>query len=187
MLQRIRELAVQADGGTLNSSQQDYIDMEVDALGAEIGNVVSNTKYNGIKVFTSGQQTLQAGWDDSDTINIGVAVGLSANLAVAIGFSATAGVADASNLSLSSIDTAMEKVNEARSTLGAQHNRLEHNASNLMNVSENLSAARSRILDTDFAAETAELARTNVLQQAGMAMLSQANVSSQNVLSLLGK
>ena len=187
MLQRIRELAVQADGGTLNSSQQDYIDMEVDGLGAEIGNVVSNTKYNGIKVFTSGQQTLQAGWDDSDTINIGVAVGLSANLAVAIGFSATAGVADASNLSLSSIDTAMEKVNEARSTLGAQHNRLEHNASNLMNVSENLSAARSRILDTDFAAETAELARTNVLQQAGMAMLSQANVSSQNVLSLLGK
>ena len=112
---------------------------------------------------------------------------MSANLAVAIGFSATAGVADASNLSLSSIDTAMEKVNEARSTLGAQHNRLEHNASNLMNVSENLSAARSRILDTDFAAETAELARTNVLQQAGMAMLSQANVSSQNVLSLLGK
>lgn len=186
MLQRIRELAVQADSGTLNSSQQDYIDLEVSALGAEIGNVISNTKYNDINVFTSGAQTLQAGWNDSDTITIGVSAGLSSNLDTFISFTGTAGSADTKALTLSSVDTALDKVNEARSKLGAQQNRLEHNASNLMNVSENLSAARSRVMDTDFAAESAELARTNVLQQAGMAMLSQANVSSQQVLMLLG-
>jgi flagellin len=184
MMQRIRELAVQADSGTLNSVQQDYIDQEVDALGAEIGNVVANTEFNDKAVLQSGAITVHVGWEEGDTMSVGIA-NISASLALAIGFSGTAGVADTKALTLTNIDTALDKINEARSTLGAQQNRLEHNASNLQNVSENISASRSRILDTDFASESAELARTNVLQQAGMAMLSQANQSGQQVLSLL--
>jgi flagellin len=178
MMQRIRELAVQADSGTLNSVQQDYIDQEVDALGAEIGNVVANTEFNDKAVLQSGAITVHVGWEEGDTMSVGIA-NISASLALAIGFSGTAGVADTKALTLTNIDTALDKINEARSTLGAQQNRLEHNASNLQNVSENISASRSRILDTDFASESAELARTNVLQQAGMAMLSQANQSGR--------
>ncbi len=90
-----------------------------------------------------------------------------------------------SGVTLTEIDTALKKISESRVTLGAQQNRMEHNISNLSNVSENISAARSRVLDADFAAESAELARTSVLQQAGMAMLSQANQMPASVLSLL--
>jgi flagellin len=184
MLQRIRELAVQADSGTMNSSQHDYIDMEVKVLGEEIGNVLSNTKFNGMQALTSGTVTIQAGWESGDTITVGVA-DMSSSLTVYTSFSNATGTANTQALTLTALDTALDKVNEARSNLGAQQNRLEHNASNLQNVSENMSAARSRIQDTDFASESAELARTNVLQQAGMAMLSQANQSGQQVLSLL--
>mgnify|MGYP003987591909 FL=1 len=119
---------------------------------------------------------------------VGIGTTLAADIATLTQVSTsgqTAGVAQTKALTLTNIDTALDKINEARSTLGAQQNRLEHNSANLQNVSENISASRSRILDTDFAAESAELARTNVLQQAGMAMLSQANQSGQQVLSLL--
>jgi len=117
-------------------------------------------------------------------MTVGIA-NISASVNLAINFSNATGTADTKALTLTNIDTALDKINEARSTLGAQQNRLEHNASNLRNVSENISASRSRILDTDFASESAELARTNVLQQAGMAMLSQANQSGNQVLSLI--
>jgi flagellin len=184
MLQRIRELAVQSDGGTLNSSQQDYIDMEVKVLGQEMGNILSSTKFNGISMLTSGTVTIQAGWDSGDTITIGM-TDISSSLTTYTAFSNATGTANTQALTLSDIDTAIEAVNNRRSELGAQQNRLEYNVDNLMNVTENMTAARSRILDADFAAESAELARTNVLQQAGMAMLSQANSSSQQVLMLL--
>ena len=188
MGQRIRELAVQADSGTLNSLQQDYIDQEVAALGAEIKNVLSNTEFNDKAVLSAGQITVHTGWESGDTMNVGITASLEGNISTltqVYSGGQTAGVADTKGLTLTNIDAALDKINEARSTLGAQQNRLEHNAANLRNVSENISASRSRILDTDFAAESAELARTNVLQQAGMAMLSQANQSGQQVLSLL--
>ena len=188
MGQRIRELAVQADSGTLNSLQQDYIDQEVAALGAEIKNVLSNTEFNDKAVLSSGQITVHTGWESGDTMNVGITASLEGNISTLTQVNtsgAEAGVAQTKDLKLTDIDSALDKINEARSTLGAQQNRLEHNASNLRNVAENISASRSRILDTDFASESAELARTNVLQQAGMAMLSQANQSGQQVLSLL--
>jgi len=188
MGQRIRELAVQADSGTLNSLQQDYIDQEVSALGAEIKNVISNTEFNDKAVLSAGTITVQTGWEESDSMVVGIGTTLAADIATLTQVSTsgqTAGVAQTKALTLTNIDTALDKINEARSTLGAQQNRLEHNSANLQNVSENISASRSRILDTDFASESAELARTNVLQQAGMAMLSQANQSGQQVLSLL--
>jgi flagellin len=188
MLQRIRELTVQATGGTvLNSAQHDYIDQEVLALGLEISNVIHNTKFNGIAVFTGSTKLVQTGWESGDTMTIGISNTLSAALASYTAFADTANVHNTSELTLGRVDTAITAINDARSRLGAQQNRLEHNVSNLMNVSENLSASRSRILDADFAAESSELARNNVLQQAGLAMLSQANVSSQQILTLLGK
>jgi flagellin len=184
MLNRIRELVIQAGNGVNNSAQQDYIDMEVKVLGQEIGNVLDNTKFNGMHILTSGTIDIQAGWESGDTITVG-ASDISASLTNYTTFSNATGVANAKALGLTDLDTALDAVNNRRSELGAQQNRLEHNASNLRNVSENISASRSRILDTDFAAESAELARTNVLQQAGMAMLSQANQSGQQILSLL--
>ena len=190
MGQRIRELAVQADSGTLNSSQQDAIDLEVSALGAEIQSVVKNTKINGVTVLSAAAVSVQTGWEEGDSMSVGIGTGISTDLAKLTSVYSggqSSGVADTKDLKLSEIDTALGKINDARSKLGAQQNRLEHNVANLMNVSENMSASRSRILDTDFAAESAELARTNVLQQAGMAMLSQANVASQQVLVLLGR
>ena len=188
MGQRIRELAVQADSGTLNSLQQDYIDQEVSALGAEIQNIMSNTEFNDKAVLSAGRIAVHTGWEEGDTMSVGITSGLKGNISTltqVYSGGQTSGVADTKGLKLTKIDAALDKINEARSTLGAQQNRLEHNAANLRNVSENISASRSRILDTDFAAESAELARTNVLQQAGMAMLSQANQSGQQVLSLL--
>jgi flagellin len=135
-------------------------------------------------ILTSGTIDIQAGWESGDTITVG-ASDISASLTNYTTFSNATGVANANALGLTDLDTALDAVNNRRSELGAQQNRLEHNASNLRNVSENISASRSRILDTDFAAESAELARTNVLQQAGMAMLGQANQSGQQILSLL--
>jgi flagellin len=185
MLQRIRELTIQAGLGTQNSLQQDYIDQEVAALGAEISNVIHNTEFNDIAVFTASTKLVQTGWESGDTMTIGISNTLSAALASYTAFVDSAAVHNTSGLSLVNIDTALDAVNSARSSLGAQQNRLEHNASNLRNVSENISASRSRIMDTDFASESAELARTNVLQQAGMAMLSQANQSGQQIMQLL--
>ena len=188
MGQRIRELAIQADSGTLNSLQQDYIDQEVSALGAEISNVLANTEFNDRAVLSAGTIIVHTGWEKGDTMTVGIDSGLKANIETLTSVHSagqTSGVADTKALTLTNIDAALDKINEARSTLGAQQNRLEHNASNLRNVAENISASRSRILDTDFAAESAELARTNVLQQAGMAMLSQANQSPNQVLSLI--
>jgi flagellin len=188
MMQRIRELAVQAEGGSvLNSHQHNYIDEEVLQLGYEISNIIHNTEFNDIAVFTASMKTVQTGWESGDTMNVGMS---GATMSVALSkymtsFTNSAETNNTAALKLSEIDTALDTINDSRSRLGAQQNRLEHNVSNLRNVSENISASRSRILDTDFAAESAELARTNVLQQAGMAMLSQANQSGQQVMSLL--
>ena len=197
MLQRIRELKVQYNNETNNSTQRGYLDEEFAQLADEIGGVIEQTKFNGFQVLSggltstgTGSFTVQKGWESGDTMSVGVS-SLQGNAAMvsAIG-SITTQTGDASKTSLGSttlgkLDAALDTVNNARVELGAQQNRLEHNISNAKNVPENISASRSRILDADFAAESAELSRTNVLQQAGMAMLSQANQSPQQVLSLL--
>ena len=197
MLQRIRELKVQYNNETNNSTQRGYLDEEFAQLADEIGGVIEQTKFNGFQVLSGGLSadgtgsfSVQKGWESGDTMSVGVS-SLQGNAAMvsAIG-SITTQTGDASKTSLGSttlgkLDAALDTVNNARVELGAQQNRLEHNISNAKNVSENISASRSRILDADFAAESAELSRTNVLQQAGMAMLSQANQSPQQVLSLL--
>ncbi len=190
MLQRIRELKVQASNGTNNSTQVDYLDKEFAQLADEIGGVILDTKFNGMAILNSAAKTVQKGWEDGDTMSVGISSlkGDGAITGVTGTVSTTGGGASATSMdavTLTAIDTALKQINEKRVTLGAQQNRLEHNISNQSNIAENISASRSRILDADFAAESAELSRTNVLQQAGMAMLSQANQSPQQVLSLL--
>ena len=192
MLQRIRELKIQYTNDTNNTTQKGYLDKEFEQLADEIGGVIEGTKFNSMAVLSGegNNITVQTGWEDNDTMTVGI-TSLSAQASiVSVTGAITSGTGAAANatmsgVDLSEIDAALKTVNESRVTLGSQQNRLEHNISNLASMSENISASRSRIQDADFAAESAELSRTNVLQQAGMAMLSQANQAPQQVLSLL--
>jgi flagellin len=180
MLQRMRELAVQAASGTLSASQRDYLDTEFTAMEDQIVSTVSNTKWNGQSVLSTGDLTfaIQVGADSgTQTVTI-----TSAGITVG---TASVTTADVASSAIGTIDTALGAVNSARATLGAVVNRLTSAADNVSNVSLNLSESRSRIRDTDYGAATAELARTMIIQQAGTAVLAQANQAPQSVLALL--
>jgi flagellin len=186
LLQRMRELAVQSANGTYGSSERSSLNDEFTQLREEIGRIATATKFNGTQVLMGDMNstTLQVGPNNGDTITINVgstamnASGLGVNsLAIATMSGATA--------ALSAIDTALNNIDTFRGKLGAIQSRLESTVSNLMNISENVSAAKSQIMDADFAAETANLTRAQILQQAGVAMLSQANAIPQAALALL--
>ena len=217
MLQRIRELAVQAGNDTNSTTDRQYLQTEVNSLLKEINRVADQTKYNGLAVL-DGSRTgvIQTGTEsgqttafniaaiDTDTLGL-TAAAYTAGVAGAAGTSATtfqataAGVmtldatvqpmsiltaADAAT-SLTAISTAIEQVASNRAGYGALSNRLEYTASNLMNVAEFTTQARSRIEDADFAAESARLSKAQVLQQTGTAMLAQANAASQLAIQLI--
>ncbi len=190
MLQRVRELAVQAGSDTYADTDRDNIQAEVDELTAQIGQVVSNTEFNGVKLFDGSVTTVTvlAGANDADAIDITLE-DLETNLTSGLGTAGTYNVAgtDGTNArgALAGIDTDIELISTTRATLGASQNRLQSAVNNLTNVSTNLSDARSRIQDTDYSAETTALAKAQILGQASTAMLAQANQSQQNVLSLL--
>jgi flagellin len=175
-LQRMRELAVQSLNGTNTSGDQANLDAEYQQLSAELTRITSATKFNGSAVF-GASQTFQVGADAGDTITTASVAG--ATVAGAVSSTASASTA------LTAIDAALSTANTNRATLGAIQNRFESVVSNLQVSTENQSAAKSRIMDTDFAAETANLSRGQILQQAGTAMLAQANSSPNGVLALL--
>jgi len=183
-LQRMRELAVQAANGTYSSGNRADMDKEFQELGAEISRIAANTDFNGTKVLnTSSSFNMQVGWEAGQTIAV-------AGVSAAGGTVATATAGDittsaTANTAITNLDAAITTITGHRATLGAKQNRLESAVRNLQNIAENQSAARSRIRDADFASETANLTRTQILQQAGVAMLAQANALPQNVLSLL--
>lgn len=183
MLQRIRELAVQAANDTNGGADRGYLQAEVDSLVAEIDRVASNTVYNN-KVVLDGSLSgkIQVGTDSGQTIDFAINSISSADLAIdALDLSDAANAATA----LTALDTAIEQMAGDRAGYGALANRLEYTVSNLMNVAEFTTAARSRIEDADFAAESARLAKAQVLQQTGTAMLAQANASSQLAIQLI--
>ena len=226
MLQRVRELAVQASNDTNSSTDRQYLQKEVDSLLNEINRVASQTVYND-QVVLDGTHTgqLQVGTDngqnitfniksiDTDTLGLtGSGTGNATNGAFTAGSTPSVissnidsstsaedittasgdGVAGLSVLTasdaeaaLTKITTAIEQVAGNRAEYGAMANRLEYTVSNLMNVAEFTTAARSRIEDADFAAESARLAKAQVLQQTGTAMLAQANASSQLAIQLI--
>jgi flagellin len=175
ILQRVRELSVQSQNGTLTSSDTAAIDQEVGQLTAELSRISSNTQFNGLAAL-SGTFTLQVGADQGSGNQISFSL-------TSISFSNIGSAASAT--ALSAIDTAITAVSSARSTLGAIQNRLEDAVSNLGVYEENISAAQSRIRDVDVAAETVNFTKLQILSQSGTAMLAQANSAPQNVLSLL--
>lgn len=178
MLNRMRDLAVQAANGTNESSDKTKIQDEIDELAAAIGDIATNTKFNGISVLASGTITLQTGANADENMEIKT-VDMSAGK---LGVDAlTAGTDDV----ITTIDKAMEDVSAYRSTLGAAQNRLEHTINNLTATAENLSAAESRIRDVDMAEEMMEFTKNNILSQAATAMLAQANQMPNSVLQLL--
>ncbi|RVT94649.1 flagellin [Sphingomonas crocodyli] len=187
MLQRIRELAVQAANGTYQASDRANLQTEVAALQAQMTDVVTNTKFNGNTLFSA--TTTAATFDIQTGINSGdrTTISVSGLDKVAASYNATVKVDDVTNASaaIGIADTALTQVSTVRAGLGATQNRLEA-AVNLLTANvTNLSEARSRIEDADFSAESTALAKAQILSQASTAMLAQANQSQQTVLSLL--
>ena len=185
-MQRIRELAVQAANGTNSAEDRAALQKEVTQLSDEITRVKNNSSFNGTKLLdgSTASFTIQVGADAGSDNQIDIStvdMTATATAVAALDISSASGATAA----LTAIDTQLQTVNTARADLGAIQNRFSSVISNLQNSSENLSAARSRIQDTDYAKETAELTRTQILQQAGTAMLAQAKSVPQNVLSLL--
>jgi flagellin len=175
ILQRIRELAVQAQNSTLSSSDTAAIDLEVGQLTAELARISANTEFNGLNIL-SGTFTLQVGADQGAGNQISFSL-------TSVSF-ATIGSAAGAN-AISDVDAAITSVSNARSTLGAIQNRLEDTVDNLGVYEENISAAESRIRDVDVAAETVNFTKLQILSQSGTAMLAQANQLPQSVLKLL--
>ncbi len=191
-LQRIREIAVQAANATVQD--RTGLQKEVDQLTQEISRIVQTTEFNGTSLL-SGSTSLvfQVGQDGTATNQISISTANLASSATVVAYNATltaTGTVDVSSqatasAALSAIDTSIDTISQNRATFGAVQNRFEAVISNLQNYSENLSATRSRIQDADFAAETANLTRAQILQQAGVSILAQANTQPQAALSLL--
>jgi flagellin len=181
MLRRIRDLALQAANDTNTDADKAEIQKEVEQLIAEISGIAMRTEFNTKKLLASGGTvTFQIGANSGQTIEVSLVAMTASELEIS-----TFDVTD-DDVKLSTIDKAISKVSSFRSSLGAVQNRLEHTINNLAVSEENLQAAESRIRDADMAAEMAELTKAQILQQAGTAMLAQANMKSQSVLSLLG-
>ena len=189
MLYRLKELAVQAINDTNSSDERTALNSEFQQLESQIRDTVANTSWNGIKLLdgslgnNSGVATYHVGAAAGD----GVAV-TYADFDLAAQPLTTARAIDTgtnANTALSSIDGAIDQISTARATWGAAMNRLVHAGDNAINVSQNLSESYGRIMDTDYAQATADLARSMILDQAGSAMLSQANQQPYYVLALL--
>lgn len=190
-LQRMRELAVQSANDTNSSTDRTALDNEFKQLAQENERVIKNTKFNGKELLSTSAGTsfsFQVGANTSTdnqisitTIDVASKIGTSTQ-----GASATLGTdATTARAAMTAIDTALDEVNSARSTFGASQNRFDAVISNLQVAAENQAAAKSRIMDADFAAETANMSRAQILQQAGTSMIAQANQLPQQVLKLL--
>jgi len=188
MLQRMRELAVQAMNGTYSSTQRGYLDLEFQALSSQVDDISNDTMWNDQVLLnadttnTSGVFTFQAGQASGQTISVTIGdMGVSA-----LGISGeTISTYDDAASALVAIGSALETINEQRATIGAGINRMEYAADNLTNVSSNATQSRSTIMDTDYALATTQLAKTQIIQQAATAMLAQANQQPQQVMQLL--
>ena len=183
MLQRVRDLAVEFNNGTLSTADQAAITAEVAQLCAEISDIGQQTSFNGINLLTGGATiTFQVGANDGQTIAVtGVQLfGTGSSVQVDSALFTFSGT-----VNLASIDAAIDNVSKARSLFGSVQNRLDHTLNNLATYEENLSASESSIKDVDMASEMTTFTKLQILEQAGTAMLAQANSSPQSVLKLL--
>lgn len=198
VLQRMRELSVQSANDTLTSTERTYANREFTALRSEIDRIAAVTNYNGVDLISStagrfgstGATTNTSFWIDAgssvgvDSITITIDTMTAASLSTGLG---TAVITDQSGATdaLTSIDEAINSVNSNRANIGAYVNRLEHAINNLMVSQTNQAAAESLIRDVDFAQETSEFTKNQILVQSGTAMLAQSNMAPQNILSLV--
>ena len=186
MLQRLNELAVKAENGTLTTKDRDFVDAEVQQLMSEIDRVASTTTFNEKNLldgtFSATACGLQVGAESGQHIDLKIDKLDCSGLGLTSKEAKTATKAGALN---AAVKSAIEKLSTQRSNLGAVQNRLEHTINNLDNVVENTTAAESRIRDTDMATEMVKYSNTNILAQAGQAMLAQSNQANQGVMSLL--
>jgi flagellin len=203
MLQRMREITVQSANGTTDSADRSYLNKEYQALATEIQRVATNTQWNGRDILTgdaastgSSAVSFQVGANGGQTISVTIGdISSTGNTTFAAlqssgasGSIATTTAASAQTVAtstLTAIDAAITDISEKRADLGAGSNQLTHAVDNLTSIKINAEESRSRILDTDYAQSTSELARTQIIQQAGTAMLAQANQLPQTVLALL--
>ena len=186
-LQRMRELATQAANATNSASDRANLDDEYQELAAEVTRVLTGTKFNDTKLLnTSADLQFQVGADNVSTDQIDIT---TTNLTSGSGITAVVGGSITSAASaltaMDDLDTAIDEITTARASFGAAQNRFESVISNLQITAENTASSRGRIMDADFAQETANLSRGQILQQAGTAMIAQANQLPQGVLSLL--
>lgn len=199
-LQRMRELAIQSANGTNGTTERNALQSEFKQLQAEISRISSETRFGSLTILdgsfsgTSNAMSFQVGAQAGETISVEIksssATGLSVQggsggISIGQGSDNTTTQTQISS-AISAIDNALSTIAQQRGDLGAYMNRFESTISNLNNVIENVSAARSRIQDADFAAETSNLTKQSILQQSGVAVLSQANAIPQNALALLG-
>ncbi len=173
MLQRMNDLSVQYNNGTQNTESQAALQAEFDALHTEITRIKDNTKFNGVDLFGGAALTFQVGFDNADTIDI--------SATALADFDVSGAVITDSN----TVQTEITAISTQRAELGAIQNRFEHTINNVNVAIENLSASESRIRDTDMAQEMMSLTRSQILSQAGTAMLAQANSAPNGVLQLL--
>ncbi|BBW92230.1 flagellin [Pseudoalteromonas sp. PS1M3] len=184
MLQRMRVLSIQSANGSNSDDDRVALQKEFAQLNEEITRIADNTTFGGVKVLDGSYSAdFQVGADAGQTISVVIGTDMdAAGLSVS---AATISTAAGAQAAIDSVDNALKAVNDVRADLGAKQNRFSSTIRNLTNVSENVAASRSRIMDADFAAESASLARNQVLQQASSSMLAQANQQPQIALSLL--
>ncbi len=196
MLQRMRELSVQSMNGTVSQSDRASLNDEFTELKLEIDRIFDSTEFNGTNLLgTTASLTMQVGFKAGgsyqikiSTFNMASRTHAGGGISYIVNTNAATAISTVTKASamVSKLDAALDNISAKRADFGAKQNRLEATVRNNSNGIENQSAARSRVMDTDFAKETANLTRTQILQQAGTAMLAQANALPQNVLSLLG-
>ena len=181
ILQRVRELAVQYNNGTLSAGDRAAITAEITQLSAEVGRIVQTTQFNGINLLSgTAAVTFQVGANAGETIALS-----SANLGGTY-FDPVFQAFTATSADITGVNGAISSIADVRATFGAAQNRLEHTITNLGTYQENLSAAESRIRDVDVASEMVNFTKYQILSQSGTAMLAQANQLPQSVLKLLG-
>ncbi len=187
VVKRMRELAVEAASETLNSTERSYVQTEFNALKSEVNRIAQVTEFNGIKLTnTAASHAVQVG--SHNTANDRIAIATINMTAASLGITAGVQLSTAAKAqgALIHFDSAVDTLNTQRATLGATQNRLNSALNNLEVYTENLDSAESQIRDADFAHETAEMAKFQIMQQAGTAILAQANQINQGALRLLG-
>ena len=187
MLQRMRELAVQAANGTYSSTQRGYLQTEFDELGSQITDISTDTTWNSLSLMDTASASFdfQVGQASGQTISVVIGDMSFSTLASGVTLGTAISTASAATSAISSLDTALDAINSQRATIGAGINRLTYAADNLNNISANVTASRSSVMDTDYATASTQLSKSQIVQQAATAMLAQANQQPQSVLALL--